>query len=220
MKSILFFVFIFLFSCNFYMDSKFQTISGTDTGLIVITSSVSWREIFVTGKSSITFSMKKGEIYYVTYYSELNGRKSRYPLGAILDFERDVITLSPHIGLLTEECNKFNLAGKKINFNNVHDLEDLLLKCEDPWIYNREDIRLCLNDEIGVSSVSELKIVLIPELDLYYTWIPENKLFSRWYPSIQSFCDISGNRCFRVEIYNDGSFYGFEEINIEPVSSR
>lgn len=200
-----------LFSCSFYSPYTWVTISGLGPGRIVVSNKNYYEEIDVS-TYNYDISLEKGMKTFVTFYPEFYGREGRFPYGACIDLEMDFITVSPHLGLLTKECNNLNRTNIDFNYDNVSKIKDLFLRTPDPWIYDRGDIVLYLVDEIGYSSISYYKTFLIPELNKYFKMIPENKLLNSWYPSIQSFYNNESNSFYRLDILENSSYTSFVEV--------
>lgn len=200
-----------LFSCSFYTNSTQVTLSGLSKGRLVVTTKFYSQEILIDNDEYM-LNVDKGVDTYVTFYPDFYGRESRYPSGAILELNKVFVTVSPHLGLLTSECNQLNTLKIQIDFENVIELKELLLGSDDPWIYVKEDIDLFIKGKIGISSISKLGTTSFPALEKYYSWIPENPLMNSWYPSIQSFFLPSKNSFFRLEIFEDSTFSGFVEV--------
>ncbi len=212
-----FFLFIiellFCLSCNLYLDSRDIKIGGLSKGKIVLSSINSYYEFLVEDTTEVEISCNKGEIYFVSFYPEINNNITRYPLGTIINLDQEFVTPSPHLGHLTKICNMINRESTTPNLINLYKLRDLFIDSEDPWIYSSEDISLFLLDKIGFGSITTLRKYNLPELNYLYTWNSENSLFCYWYPSIQFFYNFNSDYTYRLEINEDGSYYGFEEVN-------
>lgn len=204
---------IVLNSCNIYSETKIITVSGLSKGKVVLSSRDTYKEFLVNKQSTLNISCNKGETSFVTFYPEFAYSYSRYPYGAIIDLEEDFLTVSPHLGLVTMLCNHFNLHKISINPERIQLLRDRILQCDDPWIYNPNDVMLFLQGVISLGAVSKRKEFLIPELNYLYHWCPENHLLNSWYVSIHSFYNRNNGNVLRLEIYDDGSYCCFEELN-------
>lgn len=204
---------LFCLSCDIYFDYREIKIGGLANGKIILTSLSSYYEFLVVDFTEVDIRCIKGETYFVSFYPEVNNTLTRYPFGAIIDLDQDYVTLSPHLGHLTKICNKINRENAKPILINLFTLRDFFVESEDPWIYSTDDIALFLLDKISIGSITTLRKYNIPELNYLYNWKSENCLFHYWYPSIQSFHNISTGNTYRLEINEDGSYYGFEEVN-------
>lgn len=200
-----------LSSCSFYVENREIIVAGVNNGTIVITSSDYYEKISRSDDSDLILYLSKGDTYYISFYPDFYGKESRFPYGAIIDLTKDFITVSPHLGILTEQCNNINISGNEIDFEVLSYLSEKFLQCEDPWIFIQDDIRLALLGEIGRGSISKWSLFDLSELDEYYNWFSENRLFNYWYPSIQSFYKQSENCFYRLQIFEDRSYIGFEE---------
>lgn len=210
---LLIFVLLFINSCEIYMNNRDIKIGGLTDGYVVISSSNFYNEFIIEDVNELDFNFPKGEIIFVTYYPLINNRFSRYPLGAVIDLKKEYVTLSPHLGLLTKNCNNLNKLQVEFYKKNLYELVDLFLESDNPWIYSPYDINLFLLDKIRSSSITKYHKLDIPELNYLYGWDSENPLFYYWYPSIQFFYNKSSDIIYRVEIKEDGSYSGFEEVN-------
>lgn len=207
-----YYILILLFTgCSFYNPEVTVTVKGLSPGSVTISSPSSYFNQSIHSEKSIEVNILKGETYSLEFKPIFYNQTCRFTSGAIISSNDLNVTVSPYLGILAKISSLIHREGYSIKSEYLYDLQNKLLSGSDPWIYNEDDIKFYLLGQISLGSISKKKKYDIPELDQYLTWEPENPLFDEWYKSVQSF--YKNNRRFRVEIYDNGSYCGFEEVN-------
>lgn len=204
---------LLLTSCQFYNLDVPVRVNNVAEGRVVITSRESYEVITDIKSGSIKLNLKKGLIYSISYYRKFGDTISRFPSGNIVKGGVSCINLYPHYGPVSEICNSINISGMDFDYDSIAQLMDFLLQQEDPWRLNTEDMTLYCKGDISIYSIRKKRIIDIPELSSYYSWYPENIFFHKWYKSIQSFIDKETGTNFRIEVFDDGHYHSFIDVN-------
>ncbi|MGL1893772.1 MAG: hypothetical protein OCD02_19200 [Spirochaetaceae bacterium] len=211
MKSLSIFLFL-LTSCSYYNQEVSVSVGGLSPGVLSISTIGSSETVIITDQKICQFTISKGEVYFVELQPLFYTLNSRFSYGAIVSSEDTDVTISSKLGVLSQVGTWIYNEGYSIEIENIYELKEKLNSVIDPWIYNVLDIKYYLLGDITIGSISKKRKYVIPELDLYKDWEPENSLFYTWYESVQCFYNSTNNQFYRVEIYEDGSFCGFDEV--------
>lgn len=206
-------IILLLVSCEFYNLEIPARVNNVSEGKIVITSSESYKVISGITGESIRLSLKKGLVYSVSYYRKFGNTISRYPSGNIVKGGVRSIDLSPYYGPIAEICNTINASGDDFVYSDIAELKDFLLQQEDPWRLNKNDMFLYCKGDITMHSIRKERVIDLSELNAYLSWEPENVFFNKWYRSVQSFYDEETYTTFRIEVFDDGNYHSFIDVN-------
>lgn len=208
-----FFILLPLFiGCSFYDNRVPVTVSGLGAGRLIFSSENYYEEVLIDGVDQYTYDFYKGEYYAVNFYPLYNRGYSRYPLGAFVGLNADFVTVSPHLGILTESVAILYKQSFSVVEDDILALKKKIYQEDDPWIFDKDDILLYLTNSISLSSVSKKPRLKLSGLNFFYKFYPENSLFYSWYQSIQCFYDPVSLSYYRVEVYADGTFTWFQEL--------
>lgn len=212
MKFAAFIMSIILSSCSFYLDKYEVVLNGMGPGRLVVSSKDYYHEIKITSET-VNLEIDKGLLYTVLFYPEFYSFECRFPLGGFIFPGDKVVSVRAEYGSVATAATKLNKSGFMFESEKIHSfLKSLEAKC-DTWRFYIGDVILFLKGSITLSSIGKKRIVQIPELSDFFSWIPENRLFRYWYPSVQSFKNPDRNQFLRVEIYEDGNYNYFIYVN-------
>lgn len=213
MKSIYSVIILLLTGCEFYNLEIPARVTNISQGKLVVTSSESNKVITDIDSRNIRLNLKKGLVYSISYYREFGDTISRFPSGNIVKGGVRNINLSPYYGSVAEICNTIDVSGGEFKYNDITELKDFLLQQEDPWRLNKDDMYLYCKGDISIHSIRKERVIDLPELIAYKGWEPENVFFHKWYRSVQSFYDEDTHTIFRIEVFDDGSYHSFIDVN-------
>lgn len=197
---------LFMTSCNYYNPNYILKISGLSKGRLVISDVLEIRDIELKNSNDYVVTLKKGGIYSITHYPDFYGRPSNFPSGTVITNPKTYITLSPHLGLLSQTINDLHRFHYEVDYECVLLLSEKFLDEVDVWRFKRSD---CIDYLLGNMKLSNIKgydTFIISELTFLFSYISDNRLLREWYPGIFSFFNVKNYERIIVEIYDNGEF--------------
>lgn len=199
-------IFIFV-SCSFYFDTYCLKIEGLQQGKIVASSNSLYYEIQVKG-STVKLEVNKFEELFISYYPYFDGKLSRFPYGCCLTPGEKDVKFYKKLGILTQSANELHKGNIPILYKEIKSLTAIFNGISDPWNYKEEEVKMLLNSQISIPSLTTKSKFEIPELDFLMLWEPENPCLTYWYPMVLSFVNNNGDKYY-LNIKDDGSYVGF-----------
>lgn len=205
MKSLSSFILLFV-SCSYYSPYYNITIGGLGDGELIVSNSKNVVRYTLTNGDEQHFEMYKGEVYSLSFYPNFYSELSRFPLGGVVSTPQSYMTLSPHIGPVSEVINTLHSYHIDVEEDITVELMEKFNFQSDVWRYSRADIVSVLTESLELYMLRPKPTLTIEELDEYRGMECDNRLFRDWYTGVFTFYNKYRKERIIVEIYDNGEF--------------